>query len=451
MLENLAYLHYSCIYEQGEAASEVCLEPQNWLVPLAICVCLGNSQAAEAAPLLQYGDFNEAVISLQNQLKQANCLPQENPSNGDFNNATYAAVTNFQQQNGLSVDGIVGEQTYAALANNRTCNAAGAGLKLGDKGKEVRLMQIQLNNWGFPLDPNRPRIQATGEFDAETQRALREFEKYFGLKQDGTLTPQDSKALWASRGVFSISAQTTLKPEQVLFAVTRYRNNYFDIKDEAAEFYNPLSTSCSDTEIKKYLSKAITGGAEASPFVDEFGPLLACGSKAALDLVAILSTDNEHARFNAVIALGEMGAVANDKVVPALIKVVENDPNPLIRAYAIKSLGLISPLTGDVQSTLSKASGDSTPVPGSDSGANDTLRSISWYAQTVLDTAKESKPEYRDASCPIKYVKGSSAQDYNVFYRFDRSSGKCAAEGSNKGPATGGSTLGRNICSYLKC
>lgn len=68
--------------------------------------------ATATDPMLRQGDFGAAVTKLQQLLnaKGANIAVD-----GDFGDATRAAVVQFQQQSGLAVDGIVGLQTWQAL------------------------------------------------------------------------------------------------------------------------------------------------------------------------------------------------------------------------------------------------------------------------------------------------------------------------------------------------
>ena len=63
-------------------------------------------------PTLRQGDSGAAVSELQQLL---NAKGINITVDGVFGNATRAAVVQFQQQNGLVVDGIVGTQTWQAL------------------------------------------------------------------------------------------------------------------------------------------------------------------------------------------------------------------------------------------------------------------------------------------------------------------------------------------------
>jgi peptidoglycan hydrolase-like protein with peptidoglycan-binding domain len=68
--------------------------------------------ATATDPVLRQGDSGAAVTKLQQLL---NAKGINIAVDGVFGNATRAAVVQFQQQNGLVVDGIVGTQTWQAL------------------------------------------------------------------------------------------------------------------------------------------------------------------------------------------------------------------------------------------------------------------------------------------------------------------------------------------------
>jgi HEAT repeats len=262
----------------------------------------------------------------------------------------------------------------------------------------------------------------------------------------------------AKTGVYSIILATARNKisesdriafQRIRFEITRYRHD-----DKGAEgisgSYTPFNTDCSSSEINKYISKSITGGEAASPFVNEFSALLACGAKAAPDLVQILSTKDDHARFNATIALGDMGAVANAKVVPALIKVIRTDPNYMIRAQAIQAITLISPLTDEVLFTLQQAKSDKTIVPGSDRNPRGELIPLSEFAERSL--SKDRKPEYGDASCPVKHAFSTAVgADFKQYYRLDRTLKLCVPDGNDRPTGAGGDSIIKAFCSIFQC
>lgn len=111
---------------------------------------------------------------------------------GGFDDVCDLAVRAFQQQRGITVDGIVGPETYRALTEARW--------HLGDRvlfysvarpivGDDVTTLQARLLELGY--DPGR----ADGVFGSQSKRALGQFQRDFGLPADGTCGPATMRAL----------------------------------------------------------------------------------------------------------------------------------------------------------------------------------------------------------------------------------------------------------------
>jgi N-acetylmuramoyl-L-alanine amidase len=109
-----------------------------------------------------------------------------------FDDDTDRAVRAFQQQRGLTVDGVVGRTTYHALDEARW--------RLGDRilsylparllaGDDVSALQHRLLDMGFDCG------RVDGLFGVETEQALREFQRNIGIPADGTCGPTTLKAL----------------------------------------------------------------------------------------------------------------------------------------------------------------------------------------------------------------------------------------------------------------
>jgi len=76
-----------------------------------------QSESSSEPPknILQLGDRGEQVIAIQKRLSSAGFSSGDN---GLFDEATQDAVRRFQHAKGLKVDGVVGQQTLAALPEN---------------------------------------------------------------------------------------------------------------------------------------------------------------------------------------------------------------------------------------------------------------------------------------------------------------------------------------------
>ncbi|MEX5635487.1 N-acetylmuramoyl-L-alanine amidase [Parafrankia sp. FMc2] len=102
------------------------------------------------------------------------------------------AVRAFQQSRGLSVDGIIGPDTFRAIEEARR--------RLGDRllyysvthpfvGDDVAALQERLSNMGFDVG------RADGIFGARTDAAVRDFQRNRGLDPDGLCGPRTLREL----------------------------------------------------------------------------------------------------------------------------------------------------------------------------------------------------------------------------------------------------------------
>ena len=71
--------------------------------------------APSALPLVRFGEKSEVVRAVQALLIMRGCSCGMWGADGEFGNATRAAVLAFQRRNGLAADGVVGPLTWAKL------------------------------------------------------------------------------------------------------------------------------------------------------------------------------------------------------------------------------------------------------------------------------------------------------------------------------------------------
>ncbi|HEY3446109.1 MAG TPA: peptidoglycan-binding protein [Myxococcales bacterium] len=152
----------------------------------------GTSQSS-GNPVLKVGSSGSAVADLQRRLAAAGFSP--GPADGQFGPKTDAAVRSYQRANGLSADGVVGNQTWSSLRGSSasappppSSSAEGATgtptLSVGARGPAVRDMQRRLAAAGYSPGPD------DGQFGPGTRSALMRFQRANGLSADGVCGPK---------------------------------------------------------------------------------------------------------------------------------------------------------------------------------------------------------------------------------------------------------------------
>lgn len=129
-----------------------------------------------ATERLQRGDKSNDVLIWQGILYCRGYDPKV--LDGDFGSKTEAATIELQQKLGLNPTGIVDRYTWAkALGYSRPTLKV---LRLGSNGIQVKYAQRLLTDHGFVCS-------TTGVFDAETELAVKTFQKENGLQIDGVI------------------------------------------------------------------------------------------------------------------------------------------------------------------------------------------------------------------------------------------------------------------------
>ena len=147
---------------------------------------------------LRTGSTGSAVEQVQfwlNTLAQYESALPSLSVDGRYGAATASAVRAFQRRYGLTVDGVVGRETWNAIYNefrsiqsdNGTPNAyPGTALREGASGQNVRLVQFWLKI-AHTVYSRLNDITVDGKFGAATTAAVKRFQTYFGLTSDGVV------------------------------------------------------------------------------------------------------------------------------------------------------------------------------------------------------------------------------------------------------------------------
>lgn len=169
--------------------------------------------------VLRIGSSGQEVREMQEFLNAIAinypAIPVIFPVDGIFNESTEAAVRVFQRQFNLTVDGIVGKATwykisyiYAAVRKLAELTSIGriedlysgqypgTPLQEGDRGVEVQLLQYYLSAIAV-FYPQIPNVSIDGRFGSELFKAVLNFQRSFGLIEDGIVGRETWNRIYA--------------------------------------------------------------------------------------------------------------------------------------------------------------------------------------------------------------------------------------------------------------
>ena len=161
-----------------------------------------NANSDKDDDSLRMGDSGSAVKDLQTKLKKLGYY--SGTVDSTFGSGTYAAVRAFQKKYNLTADGVAGSETLKKLDSaykNADSNTStdDDSLRKGATGTAVKTLQTNLKKLGFYT------AYVDGSFGATTERAVKAFQKKYGLTADGvagsaTLKKIESAVASASSG-----------------------------------------------------------------------------------------------------------------------------------------------------------------------------------------------------------------------------------------------------------
>lgn len=139
----------------------------NLAMLLLLSMTVITSAASPSWPLVKEGFTGANVKALQSLLKSHN---YSIGIDGDFGSNTKSIVKSFQSANGLSSDGIVGQNTWLKLIKT---------VRYGDYNNyAVRAVQYLLNKHGYS-------VSVDGDFGSGTRSVVISFQSAKGLSADG--------------------------------------------------------------------------------------------------------------------------------------------------------------------------------------------------------------------------------------------------------------------------
>lgn len=168
---------------------------------------------------LKEGDSGRDVLIIQTELNQISdnytAIPKISPADGYFDEVTTEAVRKFQEIFGLTVDGIVGKNTwyklvslYVALrrlaelkSEGQTIFENGAGyyqaLGPGDTGGGVQTLQYLLALVSV-FDPVIPDVEITGVYNENTRNAVIAVQRENSLPETGIVNEETWEYIYSA-------------------------------------------------------------------------------------------------------------------------------------------------------------------------------------------------------------------------------------------------------------
>jgi peptidoglycan hydrolase-like protein with peptidoglycan-binding domain len=144
------------------------------------------------SPAQSLGERSAAVLASEKLLKKAGYNPGK--VDGIFDRATQKASRAFEKRfkGHLGSDGRIGEnqlERMKAMARAKQDPGSGPTLKEGYRGNPVKQLQNRLDQLGFANGAN------DGVFGPKLERAVKKFQRAFGLPADGVVGPKTWRLL----------------------------------------------------------------------------------------------------------------------------------------------------------------------------------------------------------------------------------------------------------------
>lgn len=127
------------------------------------------------------GQKGEEILKYQMILYYMDQMTQY--PNGEYGDATVAAVTSYQENNGLEATGSIDQATMLSLA------AEAITYKPGKKGDAIKALQNRLKTLGYLTG------EVDGQYGSKTVEAVKKFQADKQITQTGEIDPQTAKLM----------------------------------------------------------------------------------------------------------------------------------------------------------------------------------------------------------------------------------------------------------------
>ncbi|MBQ3552678.1 MAG: spore cortex-lytic enzyme [Clostridia bacterium] len=193
---------------------------------LLAALLLAHTGTALAATVLRYGSRGDQVYTLQTKLKRWGYY--SGSVDGIYGYQTYTAVKSFQRKNGLTVDGIVGPATSAALGmtlGSASTSSGSGGYSSNDLNLLARLIY--------------------GEARGESYKGQVAVAAVVLNRVRSSKFPNSIAGVIYQSGAFSVVAdgQINLSPDQTAINAARDAMNGWDPTGGCLYYYNPAKTT----------------------------------------------------------------------------------------------------------------------------------------------------------------------------------------------------------------
>lgn len=161
-----------------------------------------NKTTVNNKNIFQKGDKGEKIKTFQLRLKELGYYKAT--CDGNFGNVMITAVKKFQENNGLTVNGIIDKKTQQKLNSNSAINIQGITgilldksqtLKRGDNGSQVKALQRILKKLGYYTN------SIDGNYSNRTIAAVSDFQEANNLKITGIANSTTIKKMLSSNAL----------------------------------------------------------------------------------------------------------------------------------------------------------------------------------------------------------------------------------------------------------